>query len=168
VLMQQVLIGWWCEYVACQENDWVSFTYIVIADALLLFLGYPWSFRGENSLEWVCLVNRITVEVEWLLPLVRFQDCAPYWLEWLVIKLISSLIWDWARKLRAIMWSITRWEGWEWIRRYSGPLGGIPRLCRLRTASCWALWNKHWTVLTHAEFMVSRKPNSFCNCLVKM
>jgi hypothetical protein len=73
-----------------------------------------------------------------------------------------------ARKLRAIMWSITRWEGWEWIRRYSGPLGGIPRLCRLRTASCWALWNKHWTVLTHAEFMVSRKPNSFCNWLVKM
>jgi hypothetical protein len=34
------------------------------------------------------------VEVEWLVPLARFQDCAPYWLEWLVIKLMRTLIRD--------------------------------------------------------------------------
>jgi hypothetical protein len=31
------------------------------------------------------------VQVEWLVPLVRFQDCDPFWLEWLVLKLISDL-----------------------------------------------------------------------------
>jgi hypothetical protein len=36
-------------------------------------------------------VNRTTVEVEWLVPLTRFQDWDPFWLEWLVLKLISDL-----------------------------------------------------------------------------
>jgi hypothetical protein len=46
-----------------------------------------------------------------LVPLMRFQDCPPYWLEWLIIKLLRTLIFDWARKLRACKWSITGWEG---------------------------------------------------------
>jgi hypothetical protein len=32
-----------------------------------------------------------TIEVEWLVSLMRFQDCDPFWLEWLVLKLISDL-----------------------------------------------------------------------------
>jgi hypothetical protein len=63
-------------------------------NVLLLFPDYPWPYHGGNPLEWLCLVNRTTVEVEWLVLLARFQDCAPYWLEWLVIKLIKTLIWD--------------------------------------------------------------------------
>jgi hypothetical protein len=31
------------------------------------------------------------VEVEWLVPLTRFQDWDPFWLEWLVLKLMSDL-----------------------------------------------------------------------------
>jgi hypothetical protein len=31
------------------------------------------------------------VEVGWLIPLARFQDCDPFLLEWLVLKLISDL-----------------------------------------------------------------------------
>jgi hypothetical protein len=30
-------------------------------------------------------------QVEWLVPLARFQDCDPFWLEWLVLKLISDV-----------------------------------------------------------------------------
>jgi hypothetical protein len=30
-------------------------------------------------------------QVEWLVPLTRFQDCDPFWLEWLVLKLISDV-----------------------------------------------------------------------------
>jgi hypothetical protein len=59
-------------------------------------------------------------------------------------KLISSLIWDWARKLRLGKWSTISWERWEWIKRYLGLLGGSPCPGRLRTVSCWALWNMHW------------------------
>jgi hypothetical protein len=58
------------------------------------------SARRGGDLLGAALSAATTVEVEWLVPLVRFQDCAPYWLEWLVIKLISTLISDWARKLR--------------------------------------------------------------------
>jgi hypothetical protein len=46
------------------------------------------------------------VEVEWLVPLARFQDCALYWIEWLVIKFIGFLISDWARNLRVGKWRI--------------------------------------------------------------
>jgi hypothetical protein len=34
------------------------------------------------------------------------QDCDPFRLEWLVIKLMRTLIWDWARKLRVGKWRI--------------------------------------------------------------
>jgi hypothetical protein len=68
-------------------------------------------------------------------------------------KLMRTLIWGWVRKLRVDKWSIIGWEGWEWIKRYSKLIGGSPRLCWLRTTSCWATWNKHWIVLTHVEFM---------------
>jgi hypothetical protein len=42
-------------------------------------------------LEWLCLVNRTTIEVEWMAPLMRFQGWDPFWLEWLVLKLIGDL-----------------------------------------------------------------------------
>jgi hypothetical protein len=42
-------------------------------------------------LGWLCLGNRTTVEVEWLVPLMRFQDWDPLWLVWLVLNLISDL-----------------------------------------------------------------------------
>jgi hypothetical protein len=38
-------------------------------------------------------------------------DFDHYWLEWLIVKLISTLILDWARKLRDCKWGITGWEG---------------------------------------------------------
>jgi hypothetical protein len=41
----------------------------------------------------------------------EIQDFDHYWLEWLIVKLISTLILDWARKLRDCKWSITGWEG---------------------------------------------------------
>jgi hypothetical protein len=31
------------------------------------------------------------VEVKWLVPLARFQDCAPYWLEWIGCKVYKLL-----------------------------------------------------------------------------
>jgi hypothetical protein len=31
------------------------------------------------------------VEVEWLVPLTRFQVWDPFWLEWVVLKLMSDL-----------------------------------------------------------------------------
>jgi hypothetical protein len=46
------------------------------------------------------------VEVERLIPLVRFPDYVPYWLEWLVIKLLRTLIREWVRKLRVDKWRI--------------------------------------------------------------
>jgi hypothetical protein len=41
--------------------------------------------------EWQCLVNRTMVEVDWLVPLMRFQNCAPYWLEWICYKVDKLL-----------------------------------------------------------------------------
>jgi hypothetical protein len=136
-------------------------------NSLLLFLGYLWPYCGGNQLEWLCLVNGTTVEVKWSVPLVIFWDCAPYWLEWLVITLMTTLIWDWVRELRVGKWRILNGKVESGLILDSELLGGSPRLGRLRTASCWSMWNKHWLVLAHARFFGSCKPCSFCNCLVK-
>jgi hypothetical protein len=89
---------------------------------------------------------RISVKVEW--PKTT-RDRAPShdggsMIQFYIGKLICSLIWDWVRKLRVCEWSITGWEWWEWIRRYSGLLSGSPHLCRLRTALCWVSMSKYW------------------------
>jgi hypothetical protein len=88
-------------------------------------------------LEWLCLVNRTTVEVEWLVPLVRFQDQRPYWLEWLVIKLMRIL----------------DGKGESGLMSYSELQGGSPHLCRLSTASVGPCGTSFDYVLTHARFM---------------
>jgi hypothetical protein len=41
----------------------------------------------------------------------EIQDFDHYWIEWLIVKLMSTLISDWARKLRDCKWSFTGWEG---------------------------------------------------------
>jgi hypothetical protein len=45
--------------------------------------------------------------------------------------------------------------------------GGSPCQCHLRTASVGPCGTSFDYVLTHAGFMGSRKPSSFCNCLVE-
>jgi hypothetical protein len=45
--------------------------------------------------------------------------------------------------------------------------GGSPHLCRLRTVSVGPCGTRFDYVLTYAGFMGSRKPSSFCNCLVE-
>jgi hypothetical protein len=88
-------------------------------------------------LEWLCLVNRTTVEVEWLVPLVRFQDQRPYWLEWLVIKLMRIL----------------DGKGESGLMSYSELQGGSPHLCQLSTALVGPCGTSFDYVLTHARFM---------------
>jgi hypothetical protein len=68
----------------------------------------------------------------------------------LVIKLLSTLILDWARKLRVNKWRILDGKVESGLMSDSKLLGDGPRLGRLRTTSCWALWNKHRLVLKDA------------------
>jgi hypothetical protein len=93
-------------------------------NALLLFLGYPWSYRGENPLELLCLVNYDRGRSQVASSAREISALCTLLEERLAIKLIRALICDWARKLWVSKWSITGWKGWEWIRRYLGLCDG--------------------------------------------
>jgi hypothetical protein len=92
---------------------------------------------------------------------MRFQDCTLYWIEWLVIKFISTLIWDWVKKLRVNKWRILDEKVESSLMLDSELLSGIPRLCRLRTALDGPCGTSIDYVLTHTEFKGSRKLSSF-------
>jgi hypothetical protein len=128
----------------------------------LLWLSHLCYSSLLKPLKYITTISMLSSILSWwksvrmtiVVPLVRFQYCAPYWIEWLVIKLMRTLIWDRETKLRASKWSIIRWEDWEWIRRYSGLRGGSPHLGRLRTVSCWTIRNKHWLVLMRGWILI--------------
>jgi hypothetical protein len=79
----------------------------------------------------------------WLVLLTRFQDCAPYWLEWIGYKVDKLL------NLR--LGEETKGQQLEYHlmgvvivdKKIFGLLGGIPHACRLRVASCWVSMNKY-------------------------
>jgi hypothetical protein len=47
------------------------------------------------------------------------------------------------RKLRVNRWRILDEKVESGLMSDSELIGGSPYLCRLRTASCWAMWNKN-------------------------
>jgi hypothetical protein len=64
-------------------------------------------------------------------------------------------------------WRILDGKGESGLMLDSELQGGSPRLCRLRTVSVRPRGTSFDYVLTHAGFMGSDKPSSFCNSLVK-
>jgi hypothetical protein len=65
-------------------------------------------------------------------------------------------------------WRILNGKGESGLMSDSEPRGGSPHLCRLRTAPvepCGTSFD--YVLTTHAGFMGSRKPSSFCNYLVE-
>jgi hypothetical protein len=121
-------------------------------NAFLLFLGYPWSYHGGNPLEWLCLVNRTTVEVEWLVPLTRFQDYAPYLVRVVGCKVDENLNLRSGGATRGKC-RIPDGKGQSCLMLDSKLQGGSSRLCWLRTASVGSRWASIDYVLTHMGIM---------------
>jgi hypothetical protein len=72
---------------------------------------------------------------------------------------------DWEGSIRE-MWRIPNEKSESGLFSCLELRGGSPHPCRLRT-DCLTLVRKFNYVLVHVGFMGSRKPSSFCNCLVK-
>jgi hypothetical protein len=80
----------------------------------------------------------------WPVLLTRFQDCVPYWLEWIGNNKVDKLL-----NLR--LGKETKGRQLEYHsmgmvivdKKIFGLLGGIPHPCRLRVVSCWVSMSKY-------------------------
>jgi hypothetical protein len=93
----------------------------------------PCSIGSNVTIEGLCLVNRMTVEVEWLEPLVIRPHLTMVVLCWISFKEQGGR--------RVMCFHVRSSEG------------GSPRLCRLRTASIGLRLADFDYVLTNMEFM---------------
>jgi hypothetical protein len=64
-------------------------------------------------------------------------------------------------------WRTLDGKGESGLMSDSELLSGSPRLCQLRTTSCWPYRTSFDYALTHEGFIGSCKPSSLCNYLVK-
>jgi hypothetical protein len=100
------------------------------------------------------------VEVEWLVPLMRFQNCAPYLVRVVGYKVDKNLN---ARPGGATRrkWRIPDGKCESGLMSYSKLQGGSPLLCWLRTASVGSWWASIDYVLMHTGHMKSCKLSGF-------